>query len=199
MSVITIDTSSLAKGALKFKNADDQLNKVVDDVLSASALEIAALAKRNCAGDRGFLRQSISADTSKPLVKEVAVNAFYAAYMEFGTGKYAAAEVAKLPADWKGFAMLFKGKGKGDYYQFLNNILDWVKRKGLARIKNSYTGRSRTKKDDLLLVAETIAWSIIRNGVHAYPFLYPAFLEGKKNLNKELIEELNNFGKRKLK
>lgn len=107
----------------------------------------------------------------------------YSAYIEFGTRKFAASYVSSLPADWQTFAATFKGRGEGDFYDFLFSILDWVKRKGLV---NRYSVKTRkrialAKKDDpnLERVAWLIAMKILRNGIRPRPFLYPSI---KKNI-----------------
>lgn len=175
---------------VRIKAYNEKTNSKIDKILSGNAFECATAAKKLAPTDEGTLKANISANVTTPLRKEVNVNVFYAAYIEFGTGKYAAKYVASLPPEWQEMAMKFKGKAGGDYYDFLNNILDWVKRKGLARIKNSYTGRSSTKKDDLLLVAESIAFYIMVNGVRQHPFLLPAYQQQKKQLLEDLKQQL---------
>ena len=182
--------AKFAELKLKIEGFSEKTINKIDKVLSGNALECATTAKRLAPTDEGTLKANISANVTTPLIKEVNVNVFYAAYVEFGTGKYAAKYVASLPPEWQEMAMKFKGKAGGDYYDFLNNILDWVKRKGLARIKNSYTGRSSTKKDDLLLVAESIAFYIMVNGVRPHPFLLPAYQQQKKQLLEDLRRQL---------
>lgn len=171
------------------KNYNKKTLSKIDKILSGNTLECAGVAKRLAATDEGTLKENISANVQIPLHKEVNVNVYYAAYVEFGTGKYAAQYVASIPPDWKQMALQFKGKAGGDYYDFLNNILDWVKRKGLAKIKNSYTGKSSTKKSDILIVAEAIAFYIMVNGTRAHPFLLPAYQIQKK----QLIEDFKNI------
>jgi hypothetical protein len=198
MSSIFIDTNQLSKGAERFKNMSAELASSVDTVLDANVQEMAEKAKQNVPGDRGFLKQMISADTSKFLSKQITVNAPYAAYMEFGTGIYAAQYISTLPENWQSFALLFKGKGQGDYFDFLNAILDWVKRKGLSNVTNSYTGKKvggKAAQENLLVLAETIAWSIIKKGVHPHPFLYPAFRDQLPQLELDLDNVLKDLGK----
>jgi hypothetical protein len=156
--------------------------------MNASALTIEKSAKRLAPGNFGKLRQSIKHNIGEPLMKSVYSDLHYAPYVEFGTGK----KVFKLKnggvvdSKYRAYAAQFKGKGKGDYYDFLQAILLWVQRKKLAQIQNSYTGRRRTSQADLLLVAETVAWSILKNGVPAQPFLIPAYEEEKPKLVKRI-------------
>lgn len=156
--------------------------------MNASALNIETQAKRLAPANFGKLRQSIKHNIGEPLMKSVYSDLHYAPYVEFGTGKKAfkLKNGGTVDSKYKAYAAQFKGKGKGDYYDFLQAILLWVQRKKLAQITNSYTGRKRTSKADLLLVAETVAWSILKNGVPAQPFLIPAYEEEKPKLLKRI-------------
>ena len=107
---LTIDVTSLVKGSEELKKKLVFLTQQVDDVLTAGASDIATRAKVLAPVDLGGLRSSIAYDVTKPLEKHITVNVGYAAYVEFGTGVYAASAVGKLPADWQEFAAKFKGK-----------------------------------------------------------------------------------------
>jgi hypothetical protein len=156
--------------------------------MNASALNIEREAKRLAPGNFGKLRQSIKHNIGEPLMKSVYSDLHYAPYVEFGTGKkvFKLKNGGTVDSKYRAYAAQFKGKGKGDYYDFLQAILLWVQRKKLAQIQNSYTGRRRTSQADLLLVAETVAWSILKNGVPAQPFLIPAYEEEKPKLLKRI-------------
>jgi hypothetical protein len=156
--------------------------------MNASALNIEREAKRLAPGNFGKLRQSIKHNIGEPLMKSVYSDLHYAPYVEFGTGKkvFKLKNGGTVDSKYRAYAAQFKGKGKGDYYDFLQAILLWVQRKKLAQIQNSYTGRRRTSQADLLLVAETVAWNILKNGVPAQPFLIPAYEEEKPKLLKRI-------------
>jgi hypothetical protein len=156
--------------------------------MNESALNIEREAKRLAPGNFGKLRQSIKHNIGEPLMKSVYSDLHYAPYVEFGTGKkvFKLKNGGTVDSKYRAYAAQFKGKGKGDYYDFLQAILLWVQRKKLAQIQNSYTGRRRTSQADLLLVAETVAWSILKNGVPAQPFLIPAYEEEKPKLLKRI-------------
>lgn len=104
-----IDASQLSKGVVKFQELAKNFPEQVNDILNGHALQIEAAAKRAAPADTGRLRGSISADTSKPLVKHITANVNYAAYVEFGTGKYAADYVSGLPSEYADYAAGFKG------------------------------------------------------------------------------------------
>ena len=193
---IYIDVSQFSKVSEKFKSLEKEIIEKIDSVLDANAEDIATKAKQLAPVDIGGLRNSISADHSKLLEKKIAVNAFYGAYVEFGTGKYAAEYISTLPENWQSFALIFKGKGKGDYFDFLNAILDWVKRKGLSDITNSYTGKKvggKAAKENLLVLAEAIAWAIIKNGTHPHPFLFPAYEAQRPKILEDLKKILKDI------
>lgn len=197
MAAITIDTTELTISAKKLSGFGAKLTKAVDRVLTANTLEIARQAKILAPKDRGFLRQNISPDTDTFLEKRVTVNAPYAAYVEFGTGKLAAQYVAGLPPDWQSFAAKYKGKtGKGSFKEFVKLIAEWIKRKGIGasystgivknkggkkagyRIDLMKAGTPRRKNlatIDRLALAYTIARSIFKRGIKPQPFLFTAY------------------------
>ena len=177
-----------------FDIAAQKMGPELSKEMNASALTIEENAKRLAPGDFGKLRQSIKHNIGEPLMKTVYSELHYAPYIEFGTGKkvFKIKGGDEVPSKYRAYAAKFKGKGKGDYYDFLNAILDWVKRKKLAQITNSYTGRKRTSKADLLLVAETVAWHILKNGIPAQPFLIPAYEKERPKLIKR-IQQLLKF------
>lgn len=73
--------------------------------------------------DEGFLRNAISFNPSTPetLRTSVVVAAFYAAYIEFGTGIFASAYVPTLPQEWQKYAATFfvSGRGRTRQHPFL--------------------------------------------------------------------------------
>ena len=187
MSGFTIDITGDFEG--KLNNLEEKVKKIVDDELNAFGLETVSMAKTLAPVDEGFLRNSITFE-KQPLSVEIVVAANYAAYLEFGTRGFAAAYVSSLPPDWQAFAAQFKGKGGGDYYDFLNNILDWVMRKGIANRYSVKTkkaikiklGSGSEDENRLAEVAYATALSILRKGIKPHPFLYPAIEKNKEIL-----------------
>jgi hypothetical protein len=155
-----------------------QLNSFADDV----ARDAKQLVKAN-SSDEGNLLRNINPEFGSGFVS-ITANTKYAAYIEFGTRKFAAEYVSSLPSDWQAYASTFKGKSNsGDYYDFLNAILDWVGRKGItARYSVKTKKKLKNNKGDderLLAAATAIAFSILRNGIKPKPFMYPSI---NKNL-----------------
>ena len=187
---ITIDISGLSKVKSKLEELKTIDRKKFKSVLDKNGLKIVNLAKTKAPVDQGALRNSISYKIVGNNL-EIIAGVTYAAYIEFGTKKYAAEEVAKLPTDWQQYAAQFKGGKSGDYYDFLNAILDWVKRKGLSKVINSYTGkevRGKAAKENLLVLAEYIAWNILKNGIKAQPYLRPAVEDVLPKLEEDIIK-----------
>ena len=164
-----------------FDIAAERMGPGLNNLMSQSALNIERNAKRMAPANLGKLRQSIKHNIGEPLMKSVYSDIGYAPYVEFGTKSK-----VNIPPGWESYAAQFKGKGKGDYYDFLQAILKWVERKKLAQITNSYTGRKFTKKSDVLFLAQFIAYRIIKNGIKPQPFLIPAYLDERPKLIKRI-------------
>jgi len=181
MAGFSLDISGVKQIQDAIKRIDEKATKGLSDEMATASTNIQKAAKRNAPGNFGKLRQSIQVDTGNTLFKSVFSTVAYAPYVEFGTKKK-----VNIPSGWETFAAQYKGKGKGDYYDFLQAILLWVKRKKLAQKTNAATGRRSTKKSDLLKVAESVAWHIIKNGVKPQPFMIPAYEAEKPKLIKRL-------------
>lgn len=131
----------------------------------------------------GKLANSIFGDV-RDNVATVVVTANYAAYIEFGTRKFAAAYVATLPQDWKSYAATFKGKGGGTMDEFIQNIMEWVQQRGIGALKTKSGNNSTSVSslDAMQSAAYAIALHILRNGIRPQPYLYPAVKEHEPKL-----------------
>lgn len=170
----------------KLLGMPNELKEEIGGEVEDAARLWATKAKQDAPKDVGTLAGSITSFVTGVMSAEAVSPAEYSAYVEWGTKSR-----VRVPAELQAYASQFIGKGSGDYYDFLNAILDWVKRKGLARIKNSYTGRSSTKQADLLMVAEVIAFSIIRKGIHPHPYFFIQMPIVEKQLNTNVKTILN--------
>lgn len=196
MSVINIDISDFVNIKDKFKTITNEILQSVDEVLDSNAIAIASKAKTLAPKDMGLLAGSISADLSRPLDKRVTVNANYGPFVEFGTGKYAAAYVATLPATWREYAARFKGKTGGGLDAMFLAILEWVKRKGIIGLTKSGSRRKGKKADaEAYDVAYVITIAILRNGIHPHPFLFPAYDQQRKQIITDLQAVIAKFTK----
>lgn len=132
-------------------------------------------AKRLAPANEGRLRNSING-TVDGFTAKITVTADYAAYLEFGTRKFAARYVATLPQDWQSYAVTFRGKGGGTFDQFIQDIMQWVRQKGIGglKTKSGRTSESKSSLDAMQQAAYAIALNILQNGIRPQPFVYPA-------------------------
>jgi len=184
--MINLKASGIEALLAKFNKLANEAQNDVQSELNAFADDVVRDAKnlvKNNSSDEGNLLRNINPEYGSGSVT-ITANTKYAAYIEFGTRKFAAEYVSSLPPDWQAFASTFKGKSNsGDYYDFLNAILDWVSRKGItARYSVKTKKKLKNNKGDderLLAAATAIAFSILKNGIKPRPFLYPSI---NKNL-----------------
>ena len=134
------------------------------------AQEIALTAKQLAPKNFGTLAQSINVKPIKGEGYKIFVGVEYGAYVEFGTGKK-----VNIPSEMKDIASRFKGS-PGSFKEGLKAIKDWVKSKGIPES-----------------AAYPILVSLIVNGQSAQPYLYPAFLKGRKLLLQDLKDYIDDF------
>jgi len=163
-------------------------------------LRVELAAKQNAPVDEGHLKGAIFQEPSR-LAVTVGCSVDYAAYLEFGTRKFAAQYVSSLPADWRQVAARAKGGRGGSFEEMVLRITEWVRRKGLGNgfagkigVTGTYSVKSRRRTGSKDIQAQqnrqaayAIALKILREGIPAQPYLYPAV-----NTNiPVLIKELN--------
>lgn len=174
---IYIDAKDFNGGVAALKKLFAQFPDRVDDVLQDNAEEIRENAIRRAPANNGSLRQNISIDISRPLKKTISSKEPYSAYVEFGTGAYAAAEVSKLPPQYRTYAAQFKtGNNKRTIKGMLFFLMQWFKRKGITDKQHQYF----------------IARKIVRDGTHPHPFMLPALFQQKD----KIIADLKNLMKK---
>lgn len=185
------------------KAAPDEVDKIINNGFQAFSDNTVSRAKEFCPVNEGTLRGSIEGEvTDKQVV--VGSKLDYAAYLEFGTKSFAEQYVASLPADWQQFAAEYKGQGGGSFQQMLMYITMWVHQKGLGTgyqapigITGTYSIKTRKRTGSKSLqnlqdmqAAYLIARKILRVGIPAQPYLYPAFELTKIELVNYLKEQL---------
>ena len=151
-----------------------EAKKEVDEVTKITSMDVVADAKAFAPKNLGKLAQSIIFTKVGEADYKVVVNSPYGAYVEFGTG----AKV-KVPAELKAVASQFKGKKAGTFEEGLQAIKDWCKSKGIP--ENA---------------ASAIFLTILRKGQEPQPYLYPAFVKGRKQYLKDLKELLKRLTKK---
>lgn len=203
---VSVKIEGLQALVTKFDTFEKDVQKKLQDELIDWGNNTKGRAIRNLsqpypdgAVDRGILKNRIEVDI-KPLNVSVVVASDYAAYVEFGTKKFAAAYVATLPQDWRTFAAQFKGGGGGTFADFVKRLTEWVHRKGLGTgfagnigVAGTYstktrkrTGNKQTQASQDKQAAYLIARKIVRDGMRAHPFLYPASEESRVELERNL-------------
>lgn len=116
---LSIRIKNLELVTRRLKKLPHELTDKVDDYMTSKANDIRRDAVLNVSSsdsqaiDNGQLKASISANTTKYLHKTVNCNVNYAAYVEFGTGPFAAQYVKTLPEEIQKYAMTFYVNGKG--------------------------------------------------------------------------------------
>lgn len=109
---IDINERGLKEFFKTLKNELSERTALIDQELAAHGELMATSAKMIAPVDTGRLRNSISLKKENFLSYQLVAQTDYAAYIEFGTGKYAANYVPSLDEEWQKIAIQFK-KGPG--------------------------------------------------------------------------------------
>jgi len=184
-SVIKIEGLEKTLARFDVKKFEPQITKAFSDF----GERVEETAKQLAPVDEGHLKGLIFFKGFKNGV-EVGCSVDYAAFVEFGTRKYAARYVSTLPATWQQLAAKSKGKGGGSFEEFVQRIFAWVRRKGIGSTttKSGAVSTSATSLAGMNSAAYAIALNILQNGSQPHPFLYPAVNMHYKQLIKDLQE-----------
>jgi HK97 gp10 family phage protein len=170
--------SKTIKGLTKVLKDLEEFGKegkmVIDIVAEVTSMDIVADAKAFAPKNNGKLAQSIAYTKIADADYKVVVNSPYGAYVEFGTGSK-----VQVPTELQGIASQFKGKKAGTFEQGLRAIKDWCKNKGIPES-----------------AAYPIFMSILEKGQEPQPYLYPAFIKGRKQYLKDLKTVLKKLTKK---
>lgn len=162
------------KTILKLRSLNKDVDKLISFETEAIAIQIEGDAKKLAPKNFGKLSQSISHKKITDFKYKVTVNESYGAYMEFGTGRK-----VKVPAEFSDIAKSFKGIKVGSFEKGLEAIKVWCKSKGINE-----------------RAAYAIFAKILGAGVNPQPFLYPAYIKGKKDYKNNLKKLIQNFNKK---
>lgn len=173
MGGFVIKVEGLEKTLARFngKNYEPQIQAAFDKF----GVRVETEAKTLAPVDEGLLRNSMFSIPDK-LGVIVGCSVNYAAYLEFGTRRFAAEYVSTLPATWRELAATTRGGGGGTFNQFVERLTLWVIRKGFAADVTASGNRSKSVSSIARQhqVAYLIARKILREGIRPHPFLYPA-------------------------
>lgn len=182
----TISLQGMSDAQRVIRNAAEAAEEVEMEV-RVSAFAIEAEAKRNIqqngSKDQGLLSSS-GTTLTEPDGQTFTVwfQAYYAPFVEFGTGGR-----VSIPAEWKELAAQYQtGYSRGSFDDFVINIVDWMKRKGIVP-------DSGTDVDDYDNAAFYIALKILHNGLEPRPFLFPAFDKVRRELIGRVQQIYNNL------
>lgn len=132
---------------------------IIDRETQAIAFQIEGDARKLAPKNFGKLAQSITFRKEKKSNYKLFVNEFYGGYIEFGTGTK-----VNIPAEFADMALQYKGKRAGTFKDGLESIKVWCRAKGIPEE-----------------AAYPIFAKILGAGINPQPFLYPAYIKGKKD------------------
>lgn len=171
LSTIKIEGLDKALSRLDVKRYEPQIQMCFDKF----GIRVEMKAKQLAPVDEGHLRGAIF---QHPGVLQITVGCAveYAAYLEFGTRRFAAAYVAALPEQWQVLAESKRGATGGTFEEMVIRITAWVKRKGFAAELTKSGNKSKSVSSIAAQdqAAYMIARSIVRKGIKPHPYMYPA-------------------------
>ena len=110
---LKIRINGLEETLSKLKKSTDKIKSEVDAEMGATVELMSTNAKRILPTQYGALRASISARKIADFKYILTANKDYAAYIEFGTGDYAAKYVPSLEKEWQDLAKQYYVNGRG--------------------------------------------------------------------------------------
>jgi hypothetical protein len=113
----TISFEGLDETIKALKSTVTDIEDKVDFAFGINTEAMAAEAKNRVAVKDGRLKNSISANKIAKYQYELVAGVFYAPYIEFGTGKYAATYVTGIDVEWAKLALQFYVSGQGRIYE----------------------------------------------------------------------------------
>lgn len=155
-----------------------KFGKQAEDIIAAetldTAISIESDAKKLAPKNFGKLAQSISHEKINDANYKVTVNEYYGAYIEFGTGTK-----VNVPPEFASMAATFKGSRGGSFRDGLEAVKVWCRAKGIDE-KAAYP----------------IFAKILGAGINPQPFLYPAYVKGRKDYENNLKKALARLNKK---
>lgn len=151
------------------KQGQQRLLREISEEMEVKAQEVRTKAVQKAPVDTGLLRAGIEVE-GKDLRWVIYTVAEYAGYVEFGTKTK-----VNVPPEMQEEADKFRG-GKGSYEDFKAAIADWMRRKGIP---------------------EEALWPIMAKimgqGIEPQPFMWPAFKEGTKDIEKDIDAVIQRY------
>jgi hypothetical protein len=135
------------------------IEKLIDAETRDIADQIASDASIKAPKNFGKLGQNIRAERIKESNYKIVAQQPYAGFIEFGTGTK-----VNVPKELASVAASFKNSSKGTFKEGLESIKEWCRKKGIDE-KAAYP----------------IFVKILGVGINPQPFLYPAWVKGRKD------------------
>ena len=155
----------------ELRSKSKNLDRIIDVETKNAAFKIEQDAINLAPKDNGYLHQQIRSEKVGELTYKIGVNAFYGAYVEFGTGLK-----VRVPEEFKDIANSFRGQKNGTFEKGLEAITEWMRKKGMD-----------TKN------AKWFFLKILGTGINPQPFLYPAWVKGQREYLKALTNLLKKY------
>jgi len=168
---ITFKTPDFRQAIAKIEGIEKKKLDEIKEEIEDSSLSIVALAKAASPINESRLRNSISAEKITEFQYNIVAQTKYAAFMEFGTKSN-----VRIPAGAEEIAAEARNIKGGTIQEMQKAIERWVRLKGIAKGK------------EVKSVAFLIMRKILRVGVKAQPFFFPAIQKETPNLAKKLTK-----------
>lgn len=158
---------------------------LVEGAFEDTAKRFVARAKREAPKDTGFLTGQIGYEKAGSLNMEIFSSSKYAGYLEFGTKR----NFKPIPG-FEAEASALKNISTGTAQEAIENIMQWVKRKGI-RIESASRFKSGKKAgQNRTLTIEQTAWLIWHfiniNGIKPQPYFFKQVAIAGTDLEKDL-------------
>lgn len=179
---VSVDMGGVSE---KLRGIPQIVVKEVSAVMENTAKEFVARAKRDAPVDTGFLKGQIGYLKLDTLSFQVISGAFQAGFIEFGTKR----NYRAIPG-FEAEAASIKGIKGGTAEEMLENIKQWVKRKGI-RFESAGTYKSgakagRNRQLSLEDTAYIIYHFILLNGIKPQPYFFKQVEPARKQLQADL-------------
>lgn len=181
-----VKTTGIDELLRKIERAPDRVRQKVEGVFENNSKEFVGRAQREAPKDTSFLTGEIGYRKEKTMRYNIFSASKYAGFLEFGTRR----NFKAIPGFEKEAAELRNISG-GTAEEALQNITEWVRRKG---IRFERADKTKSGKQRQLTIEQTawIIWHFINiNGIKAQPYFFKqvAIAEGQLEKDIKMIAE----------
>lgn len=170
----------------KLEHAHEKAEQAVDSIFENTAKEYVQRAQREAPKDTGFLTGEIAYRKEKEMRYNIFSASRYAGYLEFGTKR----NFKAIPGFEKEAAELKALGSTGTAEEAIENITQWVRRKGIRfESATKYKSGKKAGQNRLLTIEQTawIIWHFINiNGIKPQPYFFKQAAIAEAQLKKDL-------------